>query len=166
MSRAFACVRTALVGPLFISLWTYFIPRWFGGPHAFEDARPAGWIMVATGALVVLPSMSIFAWRGFGTPAPFDPPRRLVISGPYRFVRNPMYVGFVVVLAGEAIVYPYLTRLMVGTLAVFVALATGFVMTFEEPVLRSKFGDEYAAYCRNVGRWIPRFAPWYSDRVK
>lgn len=160
MRRFFACVRTAVVAPLFIWLWMVFMPRWLGGAHAFNARRPFGWIIVALGAAIALPSISLFAWRGLGTPALFDPPRRLVISGPYRFVRNPMYTGFAIALIGEALAYPHLTRVLLIELLTFVALATLSVTTHEEPALRRKFGEPYANYCRNVHRWIPRFRPF------
>ena len=164
MRAIFASIRTLFFGTLFLSLWTWFIPRWLVGARAYDDPRPAGFLLIAAGAAIVLPAMVMFAWRGLGTPAPFDPPRRLVVSGPYRFVRNPMYCGVAFVLLGEALAFPNLTNAMLATLLVFFTLVTAFVFLYEEPALRSKFGDEYADYCRHVGRWIPRFAPWYSDR--
>ncbi|MEK6374490.1 MAG: isoprenylcysteine carboxylmethyltransferase family protein [Acidobacteriota bacterium] len=160
--RIFAVLRAAIIAPLFISLWTYFIPRWFGGRHAFDDPRAAGWIVVAIGAAIALPCIWQFAWRGLGTPAPFDPPRRLVVSGPYRYVRNPMYVGMVIVIAGLAIVFPNITRGMLIEAAAFWALAALFVLAFEEPVLRSMFGKDYEDYRAHVRRWIPRVGPWYA----
>src|SRR6266566_2136163 len=104
--RTFAIFRALIVAPAFVSLWTYFVPNWIVGGHAFDNPQPLGLIIVAIGAAIALPCVWEFAWNGLGTPAPFDPPRRLVISGPYRFVRNPMYLSFGVVLIGEAIVFP------------------------------------------------------------
>lgn len=156
MQRAFACIRSAFFASLFISLWTFYIPRWTVGRHAFDNPRPLGWIVVAIGGAITLSCISLFAWRGLGTPAVFDPPRRLVVSGPYRFMRNPMYTGMAIVLAGEALVFPNLTRAMLFTLLFFIALFTMIVIAYEEPVLREKFGADYVAYCRETGRWIPR----------
>lgn len=164
MRRLFACIRTAIVAPLFIALWMYFIPKWLAGGDAFAVMRPLGWLIVALGALVAVPSIAAFAWRGLGTPAVFDPPRKLVVSGPYRFVRNPMYTGFAIALIGEAIAYPNLARFMLGELAVFVALVWVFVMVYEEPVLRAKFGDAYTDYCAQVRRWIPRLTPFDNTK--
>ncbi len=160
--RFFAIIRTLVIAPLFVSLWTYFVPRWFGGPHAFADPRPLGWLVVAIGAVVGLPCLWQFAWRGLGTPAPFDPPRRLVVSGPYRYVRNPMYLGMGLVLLGEAIVFPHITGGMLWELAVAATLVSLFVLGYEEPVLRQTFGGEYEQYTRAVRRWIPRLTPWYA----
>ena len=162
MQRLFACLRTAVFATLFVSLWTYFIPVWLAGSHAYEQPRPAGWILIALGAAIIVPPIALFAWRGYGTPAPFDPPRRLVVTGPYRFVRNPMYAGMAIVLTGEALTFPRLTTPLLITLAAFIVMTNAFVLLYEEPHLRGKFGDEYIEYCRHVRRWIPRVAPWYS----
>jgi len=160
--RLFAVARALIVAPLFVSLWMYFVPRWIAGAQGFNNPRPLGWIVVAIGAAIGLPCVWEFAWRGLGTPAPFDPPRKLVISGPYRFVRNPMYFGMGLVLIGEAIVFPNITLLMLGLTAALFLFVTAFVIVYEEPTLRRTFGTDYEAYCRAVRRWIPRLRPWYS----
>ena len=158
--RAFALIRALIVAPAFISLWTYFVPRWIGGAHAFDNARPLGWIVVFIGAAIGLPCVWEFAWRGLGTPAPFDPPRRLVVSGPYRFVRNPMYHGMGIALAGEALVFPNITAMMLGMIAVMFILVTLFIISYEEPTLRRMFGDDYDRYTHSVNRWIPKSRPF------
>jgi protein-S-isoprenylcysteine O-methyltransferase Ste14 len=160
--KLFAFLRTLIVAPLFVLLWLWWLPRWLGGPNVFADPRSLGWIVVAIGAIVGLPCMWQFAWRGFGTPAPWDPPRQLVISGPYRYVRNPMYVGMGVAMIGFAITFPHATRVMLGELAFAAVAVSIFVIGYEEPTLRSTFGDDYVDYCRNVRRWIPRLSPWYA----
>ena len=161
--RVFALLRTLIIAPLFIVLWTSWVPRWFAGPQAFRDPRPIGWIVVAVGALIAVPCIWEFAWRGFGTPAPFDPPRRLVVTGPYRFVRNPMYVGFGIALIGEAIVFPHAAPAIVGMMLILWALVSVFVPVYEEPTLRRLFGVDYENYCRSVNRWIPRLRPFSSS---
>jgi protein-S-isoprenylcysteine O-methyltransferase Ste14 len=161
--RLFAVVRSIIVSIVFLSIWTWFVPRWVNGNHAFEEVRPLGWIVIALGLSVAFACALEFAWRGIGTPAPFDPPRRLVITGLYRWVRNPMYVGLGVILLGEAITFPRLTITMLIMIASLWLATTLFIITFEEPTLREKFGDDYAAYCRNVRRWIPRLLPWPLD---
>jgi protein-S-isoprenylcysteine O-methyltransferase Ste14 len=160
--RAFAIIRTAIVASLFVSIWVYLVPRWYGGARAFADPRPLGWIVIAVGAVIGLPCVWQFAWRGLGTPAPFDPPRRLVVSGPYRYVRNPMYIGMGLVFAGEALTFPHLAAGMWIEMAVAAVLVSVFVMAYEEPALRRTFGADYDEYARNVGRWIPRLTPWYA----
>ncbi len=95
-----------------------------------------------------------FASFGRGTPAPIDAPRRLVISGLYRLLRNPMYTGVLTVIAGWALWYGSLViALYLGAVAGLFHL---FVTLYEEPHLRQTFGVEYEAYCRRVGRWLPR----------
>jgi protein-S-isoprenylcysteine O-methyltransferase Ste14 len=159
MQRALAVVRTLIVAPLFVSIWTWFVPRWLFGPP-LHIVHPEAWIVMAIGGAIAGWCAFEFAWSGRGTPAPFDPPRRLVVSGLYRFVRNPMYVGMGIILIGEA----WLTvriEFIYETL-ILLAVVSAFVIVYEEPALRSKFGDDYIGYCRNVRRWIPRLTPWYS----
>ena len=141
--RIFAVFRSAIIAPLFVSIWVWFLPCWFAGASAFDSPRPAGWIIVAAGVALMLACVWEFAWRGLGTPAPFDPPRALVVSGLYRYVRNPMYVGLLVTLAGEAMVFPHLTRGLLIEAASFWIAASLFVLAFEEPVLRRMFGSDY-----------------------
>ena len=158
-ARLFAVVRSVIVSIVFLSIWTWFVPRWVAGNNAFDDVRPLGWIVIALGVVIAFGCALEFAWRGIGTPAPFDPPRRLVITGLYRWVRNPMYVGLGVILLGEAITFPRLTITMLVMIASLWLATTLFIIGYEEPTLRAKFGDDYIAYCRNVRRWIPRLTP-------
>ncbi len=158
--RAFAIFRALIVAPAFVALWTYFVPRWIVGPRAFDNPQPLGWIVIAIGAAIGLPCVWQFAWRGLGTPAPWDPPRRLVISGPYRWVRNPMYLGMGIALVGEAIVFPNLNLMMLTTVALLFAIVTLFIMGYEEPTLRRMFGTHYETYSRAVRWWIPRLRPF------
>ena len=99
---------------------------------------------------------------GKGTPAPFDAPRHLVVSGPYRYVRNPMYLGAGLVLVGCGILFAQFSGVLVGYALGIVVLVNLFVFLYEEPTLRHKFGAEYEEYCRNVRRWIPRANPWQT----
>jgi protein-S-isoprenylcysteine O-methyltransferase Ste14 len=99
-----------------------------------------------------------FVTRGRGTPMPIDPPRRLVVVGPYRYVRNPMYVAGLLVLLGQATLYGAVSLLWY---AAGFALATHlFVVGYEERTLRRRFGADYDAYRAAVGRWIPRLRPY------
>ena len=139
--------------------WTILVPYWVAGRGARLDLRGAavaGWLLVATGAALYLTcAFWGFALRGKGTPAPIDPPKRLVVEGPYRVVRNPMYWSVACVMLGEALACRSVALAESG--CVFFACAALFVMVYEEPLLRQKFGAEYEAYCRQVPRWIPRF---------
>lgn len=162
-SRLFAVVRSLVFAPAFVVLWLYFIPRWLGGPGVFDaPQRWYGWILVALGMAIDIACVANFAWRGLGTPFPLDPPRRLVSTGPYRWVRNPMYVGFGIAMLGMALVFPNLTRLMLLEIVVGLAAVSVLIIAHEEPALRASFGADYDEYCRNVGRWIPRLSPWYA----
>jgi protein-S-isoprenylcysteine O-methyltransferase Ste14 len=93
-----------------------------------------------------------FAIKGLGTPAPIDAPKKLVITGPYRYTRNPMYVGVFSAIQGQAIYYGSRDVAIYG--CVMLAMAHSFVVFYEEPVLRRLFGEQYEQYCRKVPRWI------------
>ena len=118
-----------------------------------------GWhlLPMAIGAAIMLRCCWDFAWTGRGTPAPFDPPRQLVITGLYRRVRNPMYLGMGLFLIGEAFMLPPITREMLIMTVVLFVVVNVFIMAYEEPVLRSSFGEDYVRYTREVGRWVPRW---------
>jgi protein-S-isoprenylcysteine O-methyltransferase Ste14 len=91
---------------------------------------------------------------GLGTPGPWDAPRRFVATGPYRWVRNPIYVGVILVINGEAWLFLSVPLVVYGVVAaIFFHL---FVLGYEEPTLRQKFGETYVEYLRTVPRWIPR----------
>jgi protein-S-isoprenylcysteine O-methyltransferase Ste14 len=113
----------------------------------------AGIVVCLAGGVLALWCVLTFAFVGKGTPAPFDPPRRLVVSGPYRHVRNPMYIGAAVALGGAAIVYH--STALLGYLALFLLITHLFVVWYEEPTLEGLFGDEYATYRSTVRRWLP-----------
>jgi protein-S-isoprenylcysteine O-methyltransferase Ste14 len=113
-----------------------------------------GLALLALGAACLLRCAFDFVVTGHGTPAPIDPPRTLVIRGPYRFVRNPMYVGILCVLLGEAAALASLTLLCYAILVSL--LFHWFVVLYEEPNLRARFGQPYVAYCKQVPRWFPR----------
>jgi protein-S-isoprenylcysteine O-methyltransferase Ste14 len=155
----FVLVRAVTYAALFIGLVLIFVPArllsWSGivSPVAIEVPQVAGMVVGAAGAAVALWCVFAFASIGKGTPAPFDPPRRLVIRGPYRFVRNPMYIGAGVALAGAALFYESLSLL--GYTGLFFVATQLFVVWYEEPTLRRTFGQEYESYCRQVRRWWP-----------
>ena len=112
---------------------------------------------MAAGAGVLLYCIRDFAVSGRGTLAPVDPPRKLVRAGLYRHVRNPMYLGVILVLVGEAV---FFESRMLSFYATIVALSFHlFVVLYEEPTLRALFGEEYDAYRSEVPRWVPRLRP-------
>jgi protein-S-isoprenylcysteine O-methyltransferase Ste14 len=156
----FFLVRAITYAALFIGFVLVYLPArflsWSGivSPATTRAPQVAGIIMVTIGTVIALWCVFTFVFIGKGTPAPFDPPRKLVIGGPYRFVRNPMYIGAGMTLAGAALFYGSLS---IFTYTCLFFLATHlFVVLYEEPTLRRTFGDEYEAYCGRVSRWLPR----------
>lgn len=138
----------------------WYFTRW--QPRTMlAESTPAQWLgalFIAAGAAVVVECFLRFAIKGRGTPAPIAPTRQLVASGLYRHVRNPMYVGVVLAILGQALLFRSLALLQY---AVFVWLAFfAFVLLYEEPALRRQFGAEYERYRANVPRWWPRLRPW------
>jgi protein-S-isoprenylcysteine O-methyltransferase Ste14 len=152
-------LRTLVFTVFVPGFWTVLVPYWVVGRHARLDlsgAGIAGLLLAAVGgALYLTCAFWGFALRGKGTPAPIDPPKSLVVEGPYRVVRNPMYWSVLFVMLGEALAFRSLALAETG--CIFFAFTALFVMLYEEPVLRNKFGADYEAYCRRVPRWIPRF---------
>lgn len=138
-----------------------FGPWWITG-WRFQDApvalRGLGVALVAGGAFLLLECFGRFAVQGHGTPAPVAPPDRLVVTGPYRRVRNPMYVAVVALILGQAALFADLRLL--GYAAVIWTAFHLFVLAYEEPTLRHSFPQDYAAFCAAVPRWIPRLRPW------
>lgn len=122
-----------------------FYPEWF---------RYIAWLPWLAGTAILLWSCWEFAFSGRGTPAPIDPPRVLVAEGVYRFVRNPMYLGALFILLGHVLWFQSL-RLLITVAAVTAAFHL-FVIFYEEPLLRRKFGVSYEEYCQRVSRWVPR----------
>lgn len=111
-----------------------------------------------------VPGLAIITWcfidfirRGHGTPAPYDPPRRLVIVGLYRHVRNPQYIGVVLIVLSEALFFG--NTALLGYAAFFAVGYHLFVRFYEEPTLKRLFGEDYTRYCETVPRWIPKRSP-------
>jgi protein-S-isoprenylcysteine O-methyltransferase Ste14 len=113
-----------------------------------------GLCLVALAHAALLPQVAAFVRQGDGTHAPFAPPRHLVARGVYGRVRNPMYLLYTVVMAGEALAYRSLA--LAAYTAGFWLAAHLYVVGVEEPGLRRRFGAVYEAYCRETGRWLPR----------
>jgi len=152
-------VRAAIFLIIAPGLVLGWIPYWIlaRNPHAVASpvVRAVAFVPMAVGAACLLWCFRDFVVRGRGTPAPYDPPKKLVTTGLYRFVRNPMYIALVTVLIGEAL---FFGARSLWIYAGFAWLAFHLrVLLFEEPRLRELFGAEYDAYRAAVPRWIPRF---------
>jgi protein-S-isoprenylcysteine O-methyltransferase Ste14 len=118
--------------------------------------------LIVCGFLLWLWTVRLFSRIGKGTLAPWDPTGKLVVAGPYRYVRNPMITAVLTVLVGESILFG--SALILAWAALFLALNVIFFPLVEEPALESRFGEEYFDYKRNVRRWLPRCKPWSQSR--
>lgn len=156
-----ALIRSLTYATAFVGFVLVFLPAralelaGVARPVASVGIRIAGGAITSIGVTLMVSCVLTFALVGRGTPAPFDPPRRLVVSGPYRFVRNPMYIGADLALAGAAVYYQAIT--LWAYLLLFATVTHAFVVLYEEPTLRRLFGDDYLLYSSRVNRWIPRF---------
>jgi protein-S-isoprenylcysteine O-methyltransferase Ste14 len=151
------------VGAAFFALWFWLLPGWLGFHVAAVGEAHWRWIGAVPSVLgfsVTMRCVWDFGRTGHGTPAPFVPPQRLVVVGFYRYVRNPMYVGFFAGWIGLWIVFGRANRSALVAAIVAIAAVVLFVKFYEEPTLRKMFGADYEEYCGNVPRWIPRMRAW------
>ncbi len=159
MKQAWLFGRSLLYAALFLGLTAFWLPlrvferhpRW---PLAWAWPQFAGAVLVAIGLVLTLACLWFFVTRGRGTPAPFDPPEKFVRRGPYKWVRNPMYLALLAAVGGEALV------LWSGHILVYFVCIACFlhilVAVYEEDALRRQFGAMYEDYRREVPRWFPR----------
>ena len=164
MPKAIAVLGSALffvIAPLVLA---GFVP-WWVTQWEFRSAffgvdltRILGGILIIVGVPGVVDSFARFALEGLGTPAPIAPPQKLVVTGLYRYVRNPIYIAVVAVILGQALLIGDLRLLWYGALLwLFFHVV---VVVSEEPTLKQTFGTEYESFRTNVPRWIPRLTPW------
>ena len=149
-------LRTVIFTVVLPGFWTVLVPYWVVGRRKPDLNGPGlvGCVLIFAGvALYLICAFWGFALRGKGTPSPTDPPKRLVVEGPYRIVRNPMYWGVASVMLGEALMFRSVALAEIA--AGFFASTMLFVLLYEEPALGRAFGSEYEQYCRQVPRWIP-----------
>lgn len=157
----FVLVRAVTYAALFIGLLLVFVPARILSsagvlqPSSIGPWQVAGILLGTCGGALALACILTFAYVGRGTPAPFDPPRQLVVRGPYRLIRNPMYVGAGVALLGAGLFYESVQ--LAGYTGLFLIVTHLFVVLYEEPTLRRMFGNDYEAYCRRTGRWWPKW---------
>ena len=169
MRKVLAVVGSAVflvIAPGFVAgLAPWWMTHWQVEAPFFglQVLRWVGALFIALGAIGLLDSFVRFALQGLGTPAPVFPTRHLVVSGLYRYVRNPMYVAVVSTILGQSLIFGNVRLLEYGGLAWLVAHL--FVLFYEEPTLRASFGSEYDSFCAEVPRWIPRLTPW-SGRLE
>jgi protein-S-isoprenylcysteine O-methyltransferase Ste14 len=146
------------VVPWWITRW-HFQPPFLG----IAAVRALGALIIIPGLPPLLDSFARFALQGLGTPAPVFPTKHLVVTGFYRYVRNPMYVGVAAVIFGQGILFGS-GRLTEYGVAVWLTFHL-FVLLYEEPKLTRTFGDEYREFRENVPRWIPRWKPWHKNHL-
>lgn len=155
----FPLIRGLVYASVFVGFVLVFLPARIleasgvNRPPGMGVPQVAGMVITLVGAAIVVWCVVSFALAGRGTPAPFDPPRRLVVSGPYRFVRNPMYIGAGLALLGASLFYG--SAALLGFTAFFALVTHIFVILYEEPVLSRMFGPAYDAYRARARRWLP-----------
>lgn len=158
-ARSFLALRGLTYSAGFVALWTWAAISVRSFDAAFSVSvppwlRPAGAVIAIAGALVAGSCIVMFLTRGRGTPAPFDPPREFVATGPYRYVRNPMYIGAALVILGAGLFLssPSIVLLSAG----FLFFMHLIVVLHEEPGLAERFGASYGRYRATVHRWLVR----------
>ena len=151
-------LRSLLFALLIPGTTVVLVPRWIlsRSGRSANHSRPMqfiGILAIAVGSSILVWCIWDFARKGRGTLAPVDPPRQLVVQGLYRYVRNPMYVGALLAIFGQAAFFGS-SNLLWYALAFFVWVHL-FVVFYEEPALRRRFGSSYENYCLTVHRWMP-----------
>ena len=155
MKRKIKILFFMFIGPGSVIFFIpYFILSFFGSSNLIKagDLQYFGILPIIAGSIVSLWCSFDFIFIGKGTPVPTDPPKKLVVFGLYRFVRNPMYIGILVLLFGEAVLFK--SFILICYTACIFCLFQIFIIGFEEPSLHAQFGKEYEEYCSSVPRWI------------
>jgi protein-S-isoprenylcysteine O-methyltransferase Ste14 len=166
VSAVLGSVLFFVVAPCVLAgLIPWWMTRWEVG-RAFlglEVTRAVGVLLILVGLPGLVDSFARFALQGLGTPAPVAPTKNLVVTGLYRYVRNPIYVAVVAIILGQAILFGDWRLVLLG--ALFWLAFHLFVVAYEEPTLQGTFGAEYEAYRANVQHWIPRVTPWRAPEA-
>jgi protein-S-isoprenylcysteine O-methyltransferase Ste14 len=165
-------LRHALAIVLLPFTVTVLIPIWIaqrngvavtiGSSIAQVLIQLVGVTLLAMGLVLFVASLWRVTTEGKGTLAPWDPPREFVVNGPYRFVRNPMISGVILLLFGEALALRSFPHAIWAVC--FLAVNFIYIPLVEEPQLERRFGESYREYCRHVRRFIPRLRPWSSTQ--
>ena len=167
MSKAIAVSGSALffvIAPLMLAGFIpWWVTQWEFRPALFglDLTRILGGILIIVGVPGLVDSFSRFALEGLGTPAPIAPPQKLVVTGLYRYVRNPIYIAVVAVIVGQALLFGDWRLIWYGALLWLVFHVA--VVMYEEPTLKETFGTGYESFRTNVPRWIPRLTPWRAE---
>jgi protein-S-isoprenylcysteine O-methyltransferase Ste14 len=159
-SSVWLALRSLVWAILLPGFFAGYVPwRFFGlglmGLNGFSSTSLVGLFCIGLGAVLLAACIVEFARTGRGTLSPVDPPRRLVVRGLYRYVRNPMYLSVTTIVLGEALVTH--SSALGLYWAIWFLGANLFVMGYEEPTLRRRFGASYDEYTQHVGRWVPKF---------
>jgi len=155
-------VKCAVLAAVWTAILGWLVPqgmlvsRYDWHPRSFGLLRYLAVLPLALGTVMCYAAIWSFATVGQGTPAPFDPPRRLVMQGFFRYVRNPIYVGAVLIVVSEAALLQAVSVPLVLWITGIFAGVHFLVVLYEEPVLRRKFGADYEQYLKQVPRWVPR----------
>lgn len=157
--KLFIALRALIYMTGFVFLWGWLAFSMRPYDSRFGFSLPTwsvslGILLLVIGISIAVACIGFFVVQGHGTPAPFDAPRKLVVAGPYRYVRNPMYVGGFTALIGFGLLLRSISALLFALVPA--VLVNFFVFFYEEPRLRKQFGTSYENYCRTVSRWIPR----------
>lgn len=143
--------------PWIISGW-----RWHDWGSAAGIVAISSWVVIGAGVAFLLHAFALFALHS-GTPAPIAPTRTLVVTGAYRFVRNPMYLAVLAIILGQSLLFASWALVLYALLAL--AAVVAFVKGYEEPTLTRTYGEQYLDYRRNVPGWWPRLTPWRPTEV-
>jgi protein-S-isoprenylcysteine O-methyltransferase Ste14 len=160
MNTFFTGLKALFYGALFFALWIWVI----SGVGLLDDVLPIrllegtriyGVVAICLGGIIALYCLGVFVIRGKGTPAVFEPPREFVATGPYRHVRNPMYIGGWLMILGLGLLRHSLSIAVFSFICLL--LTHLFVVLYEEPGLEKRFGESYLRYKKSVNRWIPHW---------
>ncbi len=158
----FEWFKTILILPFNVIVVIPFFILYFSNYHYHI---PDG-VFIVIGCIILIAGLFLAGWTmmlfnniGFGTPAPWNPPKNLVIEGPYCYVRNPMIIGVLLILLAEFFLLHAVQILW--WVIIFFVINTIYFRVFEEKQLENNFGDDYRRYRQNVPMWIPRFTPWH-----
>jgi protein-S-isoprenylcysteine O-methyltransferase Ste14 len=157
-------LKAIIALPVTVTIVIPSIILFFAGINIINPDKISFWVAVIIAVLALglsIWTMTLFVTIGKGTPAPWDPPQKLVINGPYRYVRNPMLTSVFFILLAEVIFFQSLPLFF--WFITFIAINLFYFPFFEEKALEKKFGDEYLRYKANVPRYIPRLTPWDPD---